>query len=279
MAPAALVGVDDDVTRQLAAGATFRGIAISQQRFAENGFDWHILRFVNQRRPVGPLWAVPHDDEDAAFDAGLAALRRTGGVMVAVNSGPGSSRFQYGDGRCGGRPRLVVRCDPNRNFSADSPRFTAAFLAARPAGQPVIALHTNRPGFAGDGSGGRGVITIWDAAAWRQGLRQLRPGAFAAANPRSLMDNANSFAILPYLAAAGGPGAADVACRTALTTAGVHVWHEPVGRSDGSMSNHLVLTDPNVAYVNMESRLEADIAVAAARHRIMIAAYLSKCRG
>jgi hypothetical protein len=57
----------------------------------------------------------------------------------------------------------------------------------------------------------------------------------------------------------------------------VHVWHERVGRSDGSLSNYVALERPDIAYVNMESRRETDLVLAASRHSLMIAAYLKHC--
>jgi hypothetical protein len=57
----------------------------------------------------------------------------------------------------------------------------------------------------------------------------------------------------------------------------VHVWHEYVSTSDGSLSNYVKLSLPDVPYVNMESRRDADIQIAAERHRLMIAAYLNGC--
>jgi hypothetical protein len=78
------------------------GSSVSEARFSEAGFNWHLLRFVNDAKPDGPLWVVPHDDENAAFDAAIAALKHYGGVVIAVNSGAGSARLQVGQGRCGG---------------------------------------------------------------------------------------------------------------------------------------------------------------------------------
>ena len=43
------------------------------------------------------------------------------------------------------------------------------------------------------------------------------------------------------------------------------------------MSNYLALNRPDIRYFNAESRAERDPAVAAARHRQIIAAYLRNC--
>jgi hypothetical protein len=269
---------DDDIQRHSGHAAYFAGIQIEEWYIRENGFGWHLLRFVNIAKPIGPLWIVPHDDENAAFEAALVALKEYGGVAVVVNSGPGSVRRQAGNGTCGVRADVVTSCDPNRNFADTSPKFTDAFLSQRPAGQPVIALHTNSPGFFGDGQGGRGDVTILDAAAFGRGEIQSRSDGHFAVNPAPEMANYDTLALTAYLSQGGEPGATAVACRNAMTNAGVHFWHERVIYSDGSMSNYLALQHPDIAYFNAESRVEVDLELAAARHKIMVAAYLHGCR-
>jgi hypothetical protein len=171
----------------------------------------------------------------------------------------------------------VTACDPNRNFDARTPLFTAAFLDQRPGNQPVIALHTNTPGFAGDGHGGLGDMTILDPSAYRRGFSMPRPGGVFATNPQPEMANFDTLGLSPYLARESRPTAASDRCGTAIAGAGIHFWHERVAASDGSMSNFLALNRPDISYFNAESRAESDPAKAAARHRLMIAAYLQNC--
>jgi hypothetical protein len=262
---------DDDLIRHAAEPDFLGGVSVSETRFSEAGFNWHLLRFVNAAKPVGPLWVVPHDDENAAFDSAIAALKTHGGVAIVVNSGSGSSRTQSGQGTCGGRAPIITRCDPNRNFSSSTPLFTSAHLDQRASGQPVIALHTNSPGFGP----GKGEITILDAAAASKGkIRPRKNGYFGIAGPAVLKDH-DSYAIIPF--AAPKFQEYDVRCRKALVEAGVHVWHEAVGKSDGSFSNYAVLEKADMVYVNMESRREANLAVASERHRLMVDAYLKGC--
>lgn len=263
---------DDDLIRHEAHTDFLANITVSELRFSEAGFDWHLLRFVNAAKPVGPLWVVPHDDENAAFESAIAALKTHGGVAVVVNSGAGSSRLQSGHGTCGGRKTVVSRCDPNRNFSAATPLFTNAHLDQRAPGQPVIALHTNTPGFGP----GKGTITILDAAAANTGkIRPRKNGYFGSAGPALLKDH-DTYAIIPFVAPKTQEY--DMQCRSALVQAGVHVWHEAVGKSDGSLSNYVVLKKVDMAYVNMESRREVDLAIASQRHQLMVDAYLKGCR-
>lgn len=263
---------DDDLARHATDLSFLDGLVLSDTRFSEEGFNWHLLRFVNASKPTGPLWVVPHDDENAAFDSAIAALKSYGGVAIIVNSGPGSSRMQQGRGTCGGRQPLLSRCDPNRNFSRATPLFTDAHLSQLSAGQPVIALHTNSPGFGA----GKGEITILDAAAAasKGKIRPRKNGYFGGAGPVTLKDY-DSYAIIPFVAPKIQEY--DVRCRKALIQAGVHIWHEPVGESDGSLSNYAILEKADIVYVNMESRREANLTVASERHRLMVDAYLKGC--
>ena len=242
----ALQTADDNIARDLPVTGYFDGLEISEYRFTENGFNWHLIRFRNLAKPDGPLWMVPHDDEDAAFDSMIAALREYGGVGIAVNS-TGSQRRQPGRGACGPRRSVVSACDPNRNFDVRTPLYTAAFLDQRPAGQPVVALHTNTPGFAGDGHGGQGDTTILDQFAYRRGLSAPRAGGVFASSPQPEMANFDTLGLSPALARNRRPTAASDRCGLAISGAGIHFWHEPVTASDGSMSNYLALNRPDIS--------------------------------
>lgn len=268
---------DDDLRRNQEVPGFLDGVAVSQRRFSENGFDWHLIRFVNVSKPDGPLWMVPHDDENAAFDAMIAAIKQYGGVGIAVNSGPGSLRRQAGYGSCGVRLTKASSCDPNRNFDQRTPLFTSAFLSQRAEGQPVIALHTNTHGFSGDGQGGRGEITIVDRDAYRRGEVKPRDGGILAIKPLPEMANYDTLGLTAYLARAGKPPKDAAKCGHAIANAGVHFWHERVAQSDGSMSNYLILNDPDIPYFNAESRADIDLALSASRHAIMVKAYLDHC--
>ena len=59
--------IDDDLARHSGDVAFLEGLKVSETRFSEAGFNWHLIRFVNGAKPEGPIWAVPHDDENAAF--------------------------------------------------------------------------------------------------------------------------------------------------------------------------------------------------------------------
>jgi hypothetical protein len=266
---------DDDIDRHSADSAFLEGFKVGEQRISENGFDWHLIRFENAAKPDGPLWVVPHDDENAAFEAMIAAIKTHGGVGIAINTIPSGKRRQSGYGTCGGRAWSASGCDPNRNFDAMSPLFTAAFLYDHQPGQPVIALHTNSPGYGGDGRGGRRDITILDANDYAAGIVQPRRGGHFGSGAVPLLNDPDVYAILPYASALVPQHDSD--CRKALTASSIHVWHERVIESDSSLSNYLALNRPDVRYVNMEAKREPDLAKAAEAQRLMIAAYLKNC--
>jgi hypothetical protein len=267
---------DDDLERNRGNGAFLDGIDLSDVRFSENGFDWHLIRYSIRDKLDGPLWVVLHDDENAAFASMIAALRQYGGVGIAVNSGARGSRSQPGRGRCGVRDGWTAACDPNRNFDPSSPLYTNMILKQLRPNQPVIALHSNSPGFAGDGRGGRGEITMFDADAYAAGLVRIRENGFLAHRNVVGLADPDVYAIMPYRA--GTPiSNGDAQCRASLNAAGVNVWHERVEWSDGSLSNYLSLNRPEIAYANFEVKRERDIAIGADAQKLMIDAYLASC--
>lgn len=267
---------NDDIERHHAEPGYFDGVSIAEARFSENGFDWHLLRFTNAAKPDGPLWVVPHDDENAAFDAMIAGLRTYGGIAIAINTGRASSRRQAGQGLCGVHRTVTSACDPNRNFDARAPLFTSAFLDAWKPGRPIIALHSNGNGFGGDGVGGRGNITLLDIRAYAARRGKLRRDGHYGNKSVATLNDPDIFAILPYRARSGISNA-ETACRGSLNSRGVNVWHERVGKSDGSLSNYIARNRPEIAYVNFEAERGADLSAGAEAQRLMIAAYLEDC--
>lgn len=124
---------------------------VSQAMFRDGGRDWIVQTVRNTARP-GPLWVLPHDNEQAAVATVVYALARYGGTAVLVET----------DGR-----RTNGSVDPNRHFDdgrsrctagAAASRYVAAVLGNRSRHAPVIALHTNAPGVAG--RRGSGSISI-----------------------------------------------------------------------------------------------------------------------
>ncbi len=145
---------DADVARNAAALAD-PALCLEVRRFEENGVHWRLSVVRNIDRP-GPLWAVPHDEEDAGFTSGVYAVRHYGGVLVAVENG---------------ERRLVDGIDPNQAFAATdgaaahcpgarSPArgYIALFLDGWDRSYPVVGLHSNWDGYAG--AGGLGTISV-----------------------------------------------------------------------------------------------------------------------
>lgn len=215
-APASLVDRDDDLS-------VFGAACAREVTFTERGVPWRV-QTISSGRP-GPLFVLPHDDEDAALATAAYALGRYGGTVTAVETG-------------GRRENSGI--DPNRNFSGGAlacpsgptPLFVAAML---PGGSPVIALHTNAVG--------AGTVTI------------RRPYAGATAFPSaSATGGRASEDAMVILAHRNGPQ--DPATRRLterLNAAGVHVLVETVdtARTDCSLSHYAVAN--GLRYANVEA--------------------------
>ncbi len=171
LAPAAVADADLSANRAALADARF---CVNEQRFEESGVAWHLVTIRNTARS-GPLWVVPHDDEDAAFAASLYALGRHGGTLVAVEAD---------------EDREVGRIDPNRTFRpsragpaacagapSSFPRYARAVLGAWNRSFPVIGMHSNANGF-GEGRGA-GTISIRRADARAQPFAARGSGRLA----------------------------------------------------------------------------------------------------
>lgn len=205
-------------------------VCYRRQEVNEGGFQWvfHILE--HTKAPDGPFWVLPHDNENAAFDAGLHALLTYGGGLLAVDAGGGRSyRGQ----------------DPNRNFSTSreearicrsqrhpAPLYTRAILAHYTGRRgPYLALHNNGDGHGSNG--GEGNISMH-----RDGpdLSQ-RPGARVGS--AALRDEDN----LVLMAGLRPLGADPAAHRRVaeLNRAGLNVMYKQVTPTnlDCSLSDHI----------------------------------------
>jgi hypothetical protein len=219
-----------DIRRSLTA---LRGapVCYRRQEVYEGDFHWtfHILE--HTRAPDGPFWVLPHDNENAAFDAGVHALLTYGGGLLAVDAG--GQRTYRGQ-------------DPNRNFSSSrgesrlciaqrrpAPRYTRAILdhyRGRPS--PILALHNNGNGHAGNG--GYGNISMHRTGP----LLSHWPGAAGRGSP-ALADEDNLIFVAGRRAAY-----ADPALRRrieALNGAGLNVIHKQVTAQsfDCSLSDYV----------------------------------------
>jgi len=234
---------DDDFARHRDP-ATWRGLSISQIEFREERGAWRLFRITNLSKPRGPLWFVPHDNENAGFEAALAGVRKHGGVVIAVDSGivkDGKRRNGAVD-----RGRSI---DPNRNFRDGYPRYANTVLADyRDGARPIIALHTNSPGFDTSASRcnqsdrpGRGEVSIrFCDDVMKPSPSHSRDWPF---------DDDDSLAYVPWR---NGTSPATAWCGRTLAAADFNVVFERVAVTDGSLSNYALLR--GLDYVNFETQ-------------------------
>jgi hypothetical protein len=232
---------DDDFVRHRDS-AEWQGLAVSRIEFREERAAWRLWRIENTRHRRGPLWFVPHDDENAGFEAGLVAVRKYGGTLIAVDAGIADDGVRMNRAVDYGRP-----IDPNRNFDTALPGYARRILADLKPGMPIIALHTNARGFDTGESRcnksdppGSGVISI------RYCDDLLRPSP-----SRSRVwpwDDDDTVAFATFRTS-DSPGAAF--CRDAMVAADFNVVQERVVESDRSLSNYAVLHD--LDYLNFET--------------------------
>ncbi len=229
---------DADVARQIAELSN-PSLCLTEQRFEEDGIAWHLLIVRNIEEP-GPLWAVPHDDEDAAFVSAVYAVLRYGGTIVAVENG---------------ERRLVGGQDPNLAFAttpsavevcagatAPAPNYAAAFLSQWDQRYPVIGLHTNWDGYLA--GGGLGTISV------RRSDPKMIPFPSAVAEGRFADEDT-----IAMLVSARAPGDNDVgrAAIARLNETGVHVIYRYVTEANNECTLADYLTLNRLApYFNLE---------------------------
>ena len=267
--PAAVTHAD---FRRVATG-DWAGLAVHRHTVADDGVTWKLWRITNPARPDGPLWVVPHDNENAAFAAAIHAVRRWGGTIVAVDSGTDDTvrAARYVTAWDGSR------LDPNRTFTAAFPAYVGAVLSTLGSrDRPIIALHTNAPGFdpaastcgTESGPGGGGAISIKLCNA----TYTPRP----AADRSWPWDDDDSIVIAPYLASAG-PGSGW--CQQSLVRGNFNISFEKVAVSDGSLSNYAAQN--GLSYLNFETQDRGNdpAGLAEARDRLtaMVDAAMTRC--
>lgn len=249
LAPEQLFDEDGDVARNRAALAS-PDLCLRLEVFREGALQWVLQIIQNKKRPHGPLWAVPHDDEDVAFDSAVSAVLRYGGTVVAVER----NHDRYNRPLAGKKKQ-----DPNRNFDigqgskcrfqlSRSPNFTRRFLKWLPKGQPIIALHTNKAGYdivpETDEDKSKGNVSI--------GIER-KPDSHITEYPapRPIRSRSPDDTLI-YVASRRPPGAnrplTDFVA--ALNRNGIHVLYEHVEDNDCSLSNYAVSKD--IPYANLE---------------------------
>ncbi|MHA6720278.1 hypothetical protein ACX40Y_12615 [Sphingomonas sp. RS6] len=252
---------DDDFSRHRDPGE-WQGLSVRRIEFQAERGHWRLWRIANIRNPKGALFFVPHDNENAGFEAGLWAVRHYGGVLIAVDSGvaPGHDGERYNAAVDYGPP-----IDPNRNFDTALPSYAGHILAdLKRVGGPIIALHTNTPGFDPtdskchrDDPKGEGIISI------RFCDDTLTPSA--SQRREWPFDDDDTVAFATYRATQRPE---DAFCRNAMVGADFNVVQERVVASDGSLSNYAILH--GIHYLNFETQERGldPVELAGARDRL-----------
>jgi len=248
---------DDDFARHRDP-ADWQGLTVHRIDFSEERETWRLWKIEDRSRPNGPLWFVPHDNENAGFEAALVELHKYGGTLIAVDSG--GVRMNH-------NVTMGPPIDPNRNFNDGLPGYPSQVLAALNHGAwPIIALHTNQRGYDPSTSTcphpedvpGEGVISIrYCDAVLHPSPSQGRAYPF---------DNDDTVAFATYNASARPE---DAFCDRQMMAADFNVVHERVVDSDGSLSNYAVLH--HLSYLNFETEdlgMEPD-KLAATRDRLV----------
>jgi hypothetical protein len=159
---------DKDVQRN-AALLPAGQFCITEESFSEHGVTWRVFLIENTKYPNGPVYFLPHDHENEAFDTAVYGMRKYGGRAVAIETG--ETRHHHGQ-------------DPNRNFGdtaastatcrdmihKGAPVFTRYHLDQRGGPKFILTLHNNANGYNGDGKGGSGGISVKRASSVLKGL-------------------------------------------------------------------------------------------------------------
>jgi hypothetical protein len=211
-------------------------LCLTYDAFEENGFFWVLQIIYSKTKRKGPLWAVPHDNENAGFDSAVHSVAKYGGTVVAVETG-GQRNLRGTKGEQ----------DPNRNFDvgeasrckqqlAPSPEYTSRFLRWFDRSQPIIALHSNTPR--------NNVISIKQKQPFTRGFPASMPIG------GKLPDNTLIF-VASVADPAQDPNLRDFVRE--LNKRGIHVLYEIVSaaRNDCSMSNYAALGGVR-NYLNVE---------------------------
>jgi len=121
----------------------------------EVGNEKFFLSIFTKRGYNNQKYLVVHDSEDAAFDAGLRAIKH-GGTFIALENNENRNLYSFGD-KSG-----PTHQDPNRMFNKDNPYWPVAKkileLLDATSRSMIIVLHNNKPG----GNFNLGHIQNWE---------------------------------------------------------------------------------------------------------------------
>ena len=222
-----------------------KGMCMFLLTFQEGKYDWKMLLVYNPHNNKGPFWFISHDNENTSFDAAVYAIVKYGGGFLSILS---SDRRNY-KGQ-----------DPNRNFSnslykvkscklqrAASPKYTQTIMKILNAyrnGYPILTLHNNLNSWYG--GNGKGNISILTSS---KNVRSYPAHKDINHLSKGLKDEDN----LIYIAGRSKKPPSKVL--NSLLSYGLNVKYEIVNEynNDCSLSNYMVLNNPNIEYYNIET--------------------------
>lgn len=220
---------DRDVRRNAAAIAR-ANLCLTRETVNDGSLEFPFTIVSNPRAPRGPVWYMPHDNEETAFDAAIYAVATYGGRLVAID---------------GSEARNFRGLDLNRAFArsaADAapcaisrplPAYTRYVMSQFRGQNAVLSIHNNTRG---------GGVSV--------NMGGPKATGFRAAGPLADPDN------LIFIAGTDPIGNDPNTRRTKdrLVAAGLNVVHERVTRAnnDCSMSNYVALNDRR-PYFNLEA--------------------------
>ena len=184
----------------------------------------------NIKKPTGPFWYLPHDNENTAFESAVYATKKYGGGFLAVEAN--GNRYDLGK-------------DPNRHFKPSSTYTKTIFKVIdtfKAKGMPYLTLHNNKNGHMH--YGGEGTVSMKVSSSH---TKSYPSGSIKTGKRKGLKDEDS----LVYLA---GRSLESKKIK-ALNAQGIHVKYELVSGSrsnDNSMSNYVALYKNQSGYVNIE---------------------------
>ena len=220
------------------------GLCYTVKTIEEHGNRWNFQTFSNTGHPDGPVWYLPHDNENTAFRAALYAVTTYGGKFLTLHTK---------------EKRNLNVIDPNRNFGLTkkevaacksisgrpTPKYTGEVMRAFKGRATILTMHNNTNG---------GTVSAAHSDDKNTGMP-------AAKNSRRISGDMDDFIYVTGTK----PLSRDPRVKediVALRRAGVNVVHEFVTlrNTDCSLSNHAALNQKR--YFNIEAQhghLEAQI--------------------
>ncbi|MEM6849200.1 MAG: hypothetical protein AAF580_14230 [Pseudomonadota bacterium] len=225
---------DPDIRRNRSALASFP-VCLSKATVRDAGrSDWVFTTYTNKMSPNGPIWYLPHDDEDAAFDAAVYAIATYGGRFIAADAREKRNFGNIDPNRAFGRTNGSVRpCSITRAYPAYTQFVMDGFRGAR----NILTLHTNADG---------------PPLSVRVNSAKLR--GYPATVNVGLSDPDNVVILAGRQPLENNRQVARFA--DALRGAGLNVIYERVTRAnnDCSLSNYMALSGERRLYVNIEAQ-------------------------